>query len=132
MSAEAWFLDSSALVKTVVEEPESGAVREWLRDKDVLVACELVRVEVVRAVRLHDPDAVADARRRLSTLSMIRVDRALYDAAAGLDPPLLRSLDALHLAAALSVGSALSGMVTYDVRMAGAARGLGFRVEAPA
>ncbi len=132
MSAEAWYLDSSALVKTVVEEPESSALSAWLRDKDRLVACELVRVEVVRAIRVSDPDAVDDARQALATLTLIRVDRELYEAAAVLDPPLLRSLDALHLAAALSVGPALAAVVTYDARMTDAARALGLQVEAPA
>lgn len=133
MSGEAWYLDSSALVKTVVEEPESGALGRWLRDKeDQLAACDLVRVEVVRAVRGSDPEAVPRARRAIETLTLLRLDEALCQMAADLDPPNLRSLDAIHLAAAMSLGTDLAGVVTYDARMAASAHALGLRVEAPA
>jgi uncharacterized protein len=132
MSADAWYLDSSALVKTIREEPESRALVTWLLGKERLVACELVRVEVVRAVRRSDQASARRAREALSTLGMIPVDRTLYEAAADLGPPLLRTLDALHLAAALLVGASLVAVVTYDARMADAARVLGLAVEAPA
>jgi predicted nucleic acid-binding protein len=132
MSGEVWYLDSSALVKTVVEEPESGALIEWLAGKDELAACDLVRVEAIRAVRVSDPGAVGRARRVLGTLTMIRLDPPVLDRAADLDPGALRSLDAIHLAAALSLGPDLAGVVTYDVRMADAAERLGLVVAAPA
>lgn len=131
MSADAWYLDSSALVKTILEEPESRALVRWLADKEPLVACELVRVETARAVRVSDPGSVIRARDAVAAVTMIRLDDSLYDLAADLEPASLRSLDALHLAAALTVGSELSGVVTYDARMAEAAAGLGLRVEAP-
>jgi uncharacterized protein len=130
MSADAWYLDSSALVKTVLEEPESRALLHWLTDKERLVACELVRVETVRAVRVSDPGSVPRARDAVAAVTLIRLDDSLYDAA-GLEPASLRSLDAVHLAAALSVGPDLAGVVTYDARMAEAAAVLGLRVEAP-
>jgi predicted nucleic acid-binding protein len=131
MSADVWYLDSSALVKTVVEEPETEALMRWLAGKDRLTACALVRVEVVRAVRVSDPAAVPRARRAVRTLALIRLDDDLYESAADLEPPLLRSLDALHLAAALGVGPDLAGVVTYDGRLAEGARTLGLPVEAP-
>ena len=131
MNAEVWYLDSSALVKTIIEEPESRALVRWLDAKDQLVACELVRVETVRAVRVSDPTAVARARQAIATLTLIRLDDALYEAAADLEPSSLRSLDALHLGAALSLGRDLTGVVTYDTRMAEAAGVLDLHVEAP-
>jgi uncharacterized protein len=131
MNAEVWYLDSSALVKTVVQEAESSALVNWLRDKDRIAACDLVRVETVRAIRGSDPAAVPRARQAIGTLILIRLDDDLYELAADLDPPLLRSLDAIHLAAALSVGRDLAGVVTYDGRMAEGARTLGLEVEAP-
>jgi uncharacterized protein len=131
MSAEAWYLDSSAVVKTVVEEAESTALSDWLRRQDRLAACDLVRVEVVRAVRGSDPAAVPRARQAIGTLTLIRLDDDLYDTAADLDPPFLRSLDAIHLAAALTMGRDLAGVVTYDRRMAAGAEALGVRVESP-
>ena len=132
MSAEAaWYVDSSALVKTVIEEPESRALMRWLEGKDRLVACELVRVEVVRAVRGSDPGAVPRARQAIARLTLIRLDGPLCDAAADLGPVWLRSVDAVHLAAALSVGRDLAAVVTYDRRMAQAAAALGLPVESP-
>lgn len=130
MSAETWYLDTSALVKTVVAEPESKALLAWLRGKR-LVACDLVRVEAVRAVRMSAPSAVGRAREAVATLNLIRLDDALYDVAADLDPLPMRSLDAIHLAAALSLGSDLAGVVTYDRRLALGARRHALRVEAP-
>ncbi|HKP18466.1 MAG TPA: type II toxin-antitoxin system VapC family toxin [Gaiellaceae bacterium] len=132
MSADVWYLDSSALVKTVVAEPESRALMRWLGGKERFTACDLVRAEVARAVRASDPAAVPRARRVVGTLTLIRLDDELYEAAADLEPPLLRSLDAIHLAAALSVGSDLAALVTYDARLADGARAVGLPVEAPA
>ena len=131
MNAEVWYLDTSALVKTVVAEAESSALADWLQDKRRLAACDLMRVEAVRAVRLSDPAAVPRARQAVDTLIGIRLDDDLYRTAADLDPPVLRSLDAIHLAAALSMGPDLAGVVTYDQRMAEGARALGLQVEAP-
>jgi uncharacterized protein len=131
MSAEVWYLDTSALVKTVIEEAESSALADWLQDKGRLAACDLVRVEAVRAVRLSDRTAVPRARQAVDTLIGVRLDDELYRAAADLEPPLLRSLDAIHLAGALSLGRDLAGVVTYDRRMADGARALGLQVVAP-
>jgi predicted nucleic acid-binding protein len=131
MSADVWYVDASALVKIVIKEPESRALAEWLRDKDNLAACDLVRVEAVRAVRLSDPAAVARARSVVATLILIRVDDGVYEMAADLEPPLLPSLDAIHLSAALSLGPDLAAVVTYDQRMTEGARALGLTVEAP-
>jgi predicted nucleic acid-binding protein len=131
MSAEVWYVDSSALVKTVIREPESEFLLEWLREKDNLAACDLVRVEVVRAVRLSDPAAVPRARSVAATLILIRLDDAVYEAAADLEPPGLRSLDAIHLSAAMSLGPDLAGVVTYDERMSEGVRELGLTLKAP-
>jgi uncharacterized protein len=131
MSGDVWYVDSSALVKTVVREAESPALLDWLRNKDALAACDLVRVEVVRAVRLSDPAAVARARKVVATLILIRLDDEIYAAAADLEPPLMRSLDAIHIAAALSLGGDLAGIVTYDRQMTVGAQELGLHVEAP-
>jgi uncharacterized protein len=67
----------------------------------------------------------------VATLILIRVDEAVYDAAADLEPPTLRSLDAIHLSAAMSLGPDLAGVVTYDERMSEGARELGLTVKAP-
>ena len=132
MSAEpAVYLDSSALVKLVVREPESSGLQRHLRGRPRRVSCALARVEVVRAVRPQGPLAVERARRLLLKVGLLRLDDRLLDAAALIGEGTLRSLDAIHLAAALTLAEDLGEIVTYDVRMADAARRLGLAVAAP-
>lgn len=129
------YLDSSALVKLVKLEPESGALRRFLRrhQSDGRVTSALARVEVVRAVAAAGPAAVAQARRQLARVDVINIDRTLLDQAATLAPgTMLRTLDAVHLASAASIGADLRAVVTYDRRMADAAAALSLAVEAPA
>lgn len=133
MSAEAAvYLDSSAIVKLVVAEPESRALVHCLRDHPHRVSCSLARVEVIRAVRPHGEAAVGLARQLLAQISLLRLDDVLLDVTAALDGAALRSLDAIHLAAAQTLGDELAEIVTYDHRMAEAARGFGLAVSAPA
>ena len=125
------YLDSSALVKLVVAEPESAALRRALRVEPERTSCVLARVEVVRAVRAHGPAAVARARRVLRTLDLVQLDDDLLDLAAMLGDGVLRSLDAIHLAAAQAWGDDLTAVITYDLRMAAAAEGIGLTVRMP-
>lgn len=129
------YLDSSALVKLVTLEPESEALRRFLRrwEVDGRVTSALSRVEVVRAVLGGGPAAVAHARRQLSRVDQVHIDDDLLDSAALLRPAgLLRSLDAIHIATAQLLGPDLRSLVSYDRRMQDAAAGLGLPVEAPA
>ena len=128
------YLDSSALVKLVQRETESDALRRFLRrhHADQLVTSALARVEVVRAVLIGGPAALAQARRQLSRLDQIVLGTEVLDRAATLAPNAqLRLLDAIHLAAAQVVGADLRAVVTYDRRMADAAQALGLVVERP-
>lgn len=129
------YLDSSALVKLVKLEAESGALRRFLRRhrSDGRATSALARVEVVRAVAAGGPAAVAHARRQLARVDQVNIDRDLLDDAATLSPgTILRSLDAIHLASARSISADLRAVVTYDRRMADAAAALSLAVEAPA
>jgi uncharacterized protein len=126
------YLDSSALVKLVVAERESAALRRYLRGESHRASCALARVEVVRAVRPHGAAAVTRARRLLRRLDLLLLDDELLDAAAALDGGILRSLDAIHLAAAQALGDEITAVVTYDDRMRAAASVLGLPVAAPA
>lgn len=125
------YLDSSAIVKLVVREAESGALMRFLKKHPRRVTCGLARTEVPRAVRHLGATAVRRARSTLRNIDLIRLDDTLLDAAGMLGPSVLRSLDAIHLAAAQIVSPALDAIVTYDARMAEAALGLGFVVESP-
>jgi len=125
------YLDSSALVKLVVAERESAALRRYLRSIPQRASCALAKVEVLRAVRPHGGPAMKRARGLLRRLDLVQLDDDLLDAAAALDAGVLRSLDAIHLAAAQVLGDALTAVVTYDDRMAAAAGRLGLPVAAP-
>lgn len=128
------YLDSSAIVKLVQQEPESEALRRFLKQHtdDTFVTSALARVEVVRAVLAGGSHAIGQARRQLARLDQLVLSPDLLDRAATLAPAgKLRSHDAIHMAAAQVVGEELRAVVTYDGRMAGAARDLGLEVAAP-
>jgi len=125
------YLDSSALVKLVVRERESGALRRFLRQDPDRVSSALARTEVLRAVRVEGAAAIERARHVLHGIHLIRLDDALLEAAGMLDATIVRSLDAIHLAAAQQVGPNLTALVTYDRRMAMAAAVFGFPVVGP-
>lgn len=132
-----FYVDASALVKLVREEPESGALRAFLDDAD-LVSCELVLTEVPRAVRraaADDPRLTLAALVRragevLDAIALLPLDRGLLLAAGALAEPALRALDAIHVAAAVDL-SPLDAFVTYDERQAAAARLAGLRTVQP-
>lgn len=125
------YLDSSALIKLVVAEAESEALTSYLRGRPNRVSCTLARVEIVRAARLHGDAAIRRARELLERISLVRLDDLLLDEAADLGGETLRSLDAIHLAAARAVGPSLGEVITYDHRMANAAKSIDFVVSAP-
>ena len=125
------YLDSSAIVKTVIEEPESKALRQFLRDFEIHASAELARTEVLRAVRRANANAVPRAYEAFERLVLIAVTESLLDAAGTLDPPELRTLDAIHLAAARTVAAQLGALVTYDARMTRAGSALAFPVATP-
>ncbi|MGH3118490.1 MAG: type II toxin-antitoxin system VapC family toxin [Gaiellales bacterium] len=130
MTRRAYF-DSSALVKLVVREPESRALRAFVRRRTGRSSCALARVEVVRAVRRHGPTAIGRARQLVDRFELVRIDDALLDNAALLPVEDLRSLDAIHLAAAQRLGRDLAVLVSYDERMLSAARAVGIPVTTP-
>jgi predicted nucleic acid-binding protein len=129
---KATYLDASAIIKLVLAEPESPVLRRYLRRKRPLITCALARTEVQRAALPEGPTALGRARAELARFDMVRLSDRLLQVAGTLDPIELRSLDAIHLAAAGSLGADLGRVVTYDDRMADAARALGFNVHAPA
>ena len=125
------YLDTSALVKLVVAEPESDALRTWLVQQVDPVTSDLARTELARAVRRVAPDLMPAARGVLDVLTILTLDAEIFEAAGRLDPAELRSLDAVHLAGALSWGDDLTAVVTYDDRQAAAATAYGVSVIAP-
>lgn len=130
----ACYLDASALVKLATVEAESLSLRRHLDRYDDRVTSRLARVEVMRALLRRGssgeaaPDAVSTV---FDGVSLVELDESVVAVAAQLDPPALRSLDAIHLASALALGDELDAFVTYDGRLADAARGAGMRVVSP-
>lgn len=126
------YFDTSALAKLVVSEFESEALFSWATatDRDP-VSSDLVRTELVRAVRQADPALAIRAREILGSLTLLTVTSAILDAAGRLEPVGLRSLDTIHLASALELGDDLVAVVTYDLRLAEACQTLGLPVAHP-
>jgi predicted nucleic acid-binding protein len=128
----AYYVDTSALVKVIIYEQQTSALSDWLFEQDEpLVSCDLVRAELVRATRRRHPDRTVRARQVLEAIVLTRLTPAIFDHAGRLDPIGLTTLDAVHLAAALDLGDDLSGLVTYDDRLAVAAEANGIAVVAP-
>lgn len=126
------YLDSSAFVKLAVEEPETRALRAFLAERDGRrVSSALLRTESLRAVRQLGGDVLSTVREGLRRVDLVAIDDRILDAAGTLEPRVLRTLDAIHLATALAVGDDLETVVTYDERMAEGARLLGLPTAAP-
>lgn len=132
-----FYLDASALVKLVRDEPETDSLRAFIAEAD-LVSSELVLTEVPRAIRraaAYDPGLeveplVTRTAELLEAVALLPLDRALLEAAGALAEPALRALDAIHVAAAIDV-SPLDAFVSYDERQSAAARLAGLRTAAP-
>jgi uncharacterized protein len=131
MSDRLVYLDTSAFVKLVTPEPETVALVAHLRRWSVAVSATLLRTEALRAASRNSPASVLDTRRALRDMAFIDLSRDLLDQAGTLTPPELRSLDAVHLAAALSLGDDLDELVTYDLRLATVATAAGLLVSSP-
>jgi predicted nucleic acid-binding protein len=133
MSAERiTYLDASAIVKLAIEEPQSAALRRYLRRRYPRATSALARTEVARVLLPHGPAAVRRGQAVLSDIELMRVNDRVLSSAGGLLPSELRTLDAIHLATAQQLGGQLARVVTYDDRMASAARAMGWTVAAPA
>lgn len=125
------FLDSSAVTKMVIREAESEALAARLGGCD-LVGSALLVPEVSRAVRRvhgHDHDALLG--QVLDLFQLVAVDRGVLAGAADLRPASLRTLDAIHLASALSLAPRLEAFIAYDDRLLAAASRTSLPVESP-
>ncbi|HET8777478.1 MAG TPA: type II toxin-antitoxin system VapC family toxin, partial [Candidatus Limnocylindria bacterium] len=114
------YLDASALVKLGTPEAETDALRGALGTYDARVTSRLATVEVTRAlVRRGTASArLADAvSQAFAGLAIVELDGGVAEAAGRIGAPALRSLDAIHLASALALGTDLDAVVTYDARL---------------
>jgi uncharacterized protein len=126
------YLDSSAILKLIFEGSETAGLEAFLEQWPVQVSSALARVEVMRiSARVEDRAVEREATRVLRAINLVRVDDGIIAAAVAVKPPGLRSLDALHLATALTFGHHLAGIVVYDRRLAAAAHDHGIVVWTP-
>lgn len=127
------YLDSSAILKLVLPESQAAALRSELDHWPDWLSSELAAVECYRAVRRRGDNAGLQERTRqvLASCTLVRLDSALMRLAEHVGPPMIRSLDAIHLAAALSIGDFPDAFITYDDRLAAAARKVKLRVLQP-
>jgi hypothetical protein len=132
MAGQLLYLDSSAMVKLVVPELETKALRELLRSWPERVSSVVARTEVERVAGRIGGGAVRRARSVLARIALVDLDEPVVRVAAALDPPELRTLDAIHLATAISLGGDLGAFCAYDVRLGDAAASKTIEVLAPA
>jgi predicted nucleic acid-binding protein len=127
------YLDSSAMMKLVREEAETAALRDWLNSQSdtPVTTTELGRVEVLRAARRAGSAVLTEAHAVIGDLDLIPLDRAVQDLAWDIGDPLLRTLDALHLASAVLLRDELMSFVAYDQRLIAAAETVGLPVITP-
>ena len=127
------YLDSSALVKLVAHEPETPALLSLLEPRPDVVSSALARLELLRAVARvgRASDSLERARGVLSRVVLVAMDREILDAASRLEPADLHSLDAIHLATALTLHPEAEMFVSYDERLNAAAAAAGLRIVTP-
>ncbi len=130
------YLDASALVKLVAREDESDALARAVAAIGI-VSSGLAEAELPRALRRRyaDPDELAQVLDRcgrlLARVALVTVDRDVLSRAAALADPLLRTLDAIHVATALELGDEVPTFVSYDARQLDAAAAAGLTVASP-
>jgi predicted nucleic acid-binding protein len=127
------YLDSSAFFKLIVTEPETDALRSWLATHSDLpiVSSAIARTEVPRAVGREDPRALPRSFRIIRRVGKVTLTDDLLELAASLEPVTLRSLDAIHLASALTIKRDLKAFIAYDKRLLAVARGSGLPTASP-
>jgi predicted nucleic acid-binding protein len=125
------YIDTSALAKLVVPEPESESLGAYLSEAPGIVTSALTAIELKRAVRRHQPARLVAAEGLLLTIATIELSREVLRTAGSLAPAALRTLDAIHLASALLVRDELDMFVAYDSRLLDAATAAGIPTASP-
>ena len=128
------YLDSSALVKLAVNEPETAALTSFIamRGDQALVSSSLHRAEVLRAIWRAEPGALPRAQRMIRRVSLVTLTHDLLDNAATAPPAALPTTSAIHLASALTIKRDLTAFVCYDKQLLDAAESAGLPIASPA
>jgi uncharacterized protein len=128
------YLDSSALVKLALTEPESAALARWLAERadQPLVSSALHRAEVPRAVWRSEPGALPRSYRVIKRIARVTLTADVLENSATLPPQDLSPAPAIHLASALALRGHITAFVAYDDRLLAAAKDVGLPVASPA
>lgn len=125
-----WYLDTSALLKLIINEKESPALRKIVGDSDV--TSNFTRLEVARTLKPNSAKAKKDAGTIFNFIAQVPVDaEIIVQAELIIEASELKAADAIHVASAMRLGRLIEGIITYDKQMASAASRLGIRVLAP-
>jgi uncharacterized protein len=127
------YLDSSALVKLALTEPESAALARWLAERadQPLVSSALHRAEVPRAVWRTEPGALPRSYRVIKRIARVTLTADVLENSATLPPQDLSTAQAIHLASALALKGYITAFVAYDDRLLAAAKDIGLPVASP-
>jgi predicted nucleic acid-binding protein len=127
------YFDTSALMKLVVTEDETAPLEAWLDEHPEIrwTTSDLTRVELLRGVMRRQPVALLQAQQLITRMTRIPVSDAILQYASTCQPPLLRSLDAIHLASAMEFRKEIEWMVVYDKRLLEVAKLNGVSVVSP-
>jgi predicted nucleic acid-binding protein len=130
------YMDTSALTKLLIAEPETPELRNWLTSQidqgDSAATSALGRVELMRTVARYGDISQADrARYLLDGLDILPLTEPMMSLAESIGPATLRSLDAIHLAAAAYFDQELTAFVTYDHRLLNGCRDIGLTTASP-
>jgi predicted nucleic acid-binding protein len=125
-----WYLDSSAILKYVFAEPERPAMVKALTSQ--AISSELARLEVKRAVYRINPKDIALTNEELSRVNFVSISNQVLTVAESFTGSVtLATLDAIHVATAISLGNQIDGIITYDKQMLTNARNMGIKVLSP-
>lgn len=126
------YLDTSAALKLVLPEAETASLERWIAERAGVprVSSRLLRIEMLRSVARTAPQRMSRANAVLSSVALVSIDD-VAPAAEVIGEPMLRSLDAIHLATAHELRTELTAFVCYDKRLLDSAHALGLPVESP-
>ncbi len=125
-----WFLDSSAILKLIVEEPESKTLRRFI--PEYKMASRLSRLEVLRNVHRIDPKKVSTARDKLDGIFYVEINTPVLKNAEEIALAMeIKSLDAIQAGSALFLKDSIAGVISYDKNLNRALNSLGIKVYAP-
>jgi predicted nucleic acid-binding protein len=125
-----WYLDSSAILKYIFAEPERPALVKALTSQ--AISSELARLEVKRAVYRINPKDIILANEELSRINFVSISNQVLGVAESFTSSVtLATLDAIHVATAISLGKGIEGIITYDKQMITNAGKMGIKVLSP-